>query len=68
MMGAHTGAQHAKRAYSSYVTHVFGPEHSLQSLCCLQKIDALIVKIQNFQAFRYYPANHSSRITARKEE
>src|SRR6266852_6870452 len=47
-----------KEPYSFYVTRVIGLQHTLLSLCCPQKIGALIVKIQNFQAFRYYPISH----------
>ena len=47
--------QKKKRPYSFYVTLVIGLQHTLLSLCCQQKIGALNVKIQNFQAFRYYP-------------
>jgi len=68
MLAANTVPEHTKRPYSSYVTRVFGLQHTLQSSCYLRRIDALIVKIQNFLAFRYYLTNHSSRITAKKVE
>jgi hypothetical protein len=57
-----------KKLYSFYVIHAIGLQHTLLSSCCPQKVDALAVKIQNSQAFRFCQMNHSSQIIARAKD